>query len=136
MSRRASSIARIGTAAQRLALAGALGVLTAGSFVATGNVTVKAGAAPLEQIQQGSKLAVPVALDFGASTGASVASLASTVSWSASRLTFDSVRTGAFGALTSNTAGAGGGNISISAVAGAPATGSRQPARLPRRGGR
>lgn len=92
-----------------LALASLLGV----PAIATAqSITLRADSAR-RTIAPSSKLAVPVILDMSAAGGANLASLAAGVAFDASRLTFDSVRTAGFGSLTSNTASAGSGALTL-----------------------
>ena len=68
-----------------------------------GTITLAAGVGGPALVAPGAKLAVPIAVDMTAATaGTNLASLTSMASWSATRLTLDSVTAGTFGSLTSN----------------------------------
>ena len=90
--------------------------LAAGGASALGaqTVTVRGGATLRRQVAPGATVAVPVVLDLSAGLGTNVSSLTLGVSWGASRLTFDSVKAGGLGAVTSNTSGAAGGTFTTS----------------------
>src|SRR5690242_14985241 len=87
-------------------------------------IRVRGDGALRVQVAPSAKIAVPVTIDMSSASGANVASLTTGVSWAASRLTLDSVKAGAFGTLTSNTANAGTGSISLSTYNNSGATGT------------
>ncbi len=80
----------------------------------TGSVTIAVGSTPTVKALPGGKLAVPVMLDMSAAAGSNLASLTSGVRWDSGRLQLDSVRAGAFGTLTPNTADVVSGSLWLS----------------------
>ncbi|MES2177596.1 MAG: Ig-like domain-containing protein [Gemmatimonadota bacterium] len=91
---------------------------------AQGTIGLAVGQPPTMRVLPSGKIAVPVTLDMSASAGGNLASLATGISWTSTRLTLDSVKAGAFGTLTSNIAGAatGSASLSVSSATGTTAT--------------
>ena len=85
-------------------------------------VLLRGGATLRTQVAPGAKVAVPVVIDLSGSAGTNVSSLTMGMSWGTSRLTFDSLRAGTFGSLTSNTGGAASGSVVMSAFSAAGTT--------------
>ncbi len=65
-------------------------------------------------VAPGTKLALPIAIDMTNAAGRNVAAITAALSWPTARVTFDSIRTAGFGALTSNITNAATGSISFS----------------------
>lgn len=68
----------------------------------------------VQRVAPGTQVTIPVAVDPTGIVGADVASLSVNVSWDPAVLVFDSVHTAGFGTLTSNTASAATGSLSLS----------------------
>ena len=89
---------------RRLILLGAVAAVTTPLHAQT--VTVRSGSALQRRVAPGATVTVPVTLDLSAGAGTNVSSLTLGVNWRSSRLTFDSIKAGSFGAVTSNVTGA------------------------------
>lgn len=85
-------------------------------------ITIRAGSAARTQAPPGTKIEVPIVADLSTAGGTILASITTGVSWGASRLTLDSVKTAGFGTLTANTTNAGSGSLSFSVFDAAGAT--------------
>ncbi|MES2178804.1 MAG: Ig-like domain-containing protein [Gemmatimonadota bacterium] len=77
-------------------------------------VLLREGSTLRAQVAPNGKIAVPVVVDLSNGAGTNVSALTLSLNWATSRLTFDSVKTGGFGSLTSNTSGASTGSLALS----------------------
>jgi len=91
---------------------------------AQGRITIAVGDGTPLRIQQGTSIAVPFTVDMSAAAGANLAALTATLQWGSGQLLLDSVKAGAFGTLSSNTAAAEGGVAVVSAFSAVGATSS------------
>lgn len=89
---------------------------------AQGRITVAAGAGVPVRTATATVVAIPVTIDMTAAAGGNIASLSAGLLWDASILRLDSVTTGGFGSLTSNTVAAEGGIAVLSAYSATGAT--------------
>ena len=106
----------------RAAVIAAAGLSTTPLLGAQGIVALRANGGGRTQVAPGAQVTVPLVIDMVAAGGTNLASLAATVSWGSSRLTFDSVRTAGFGTLVPSLANAASGSISLSTSAGGGTT--------------
>lgn len=113
---------------QLINVAPASRMTTAG--IVAGKVTVRLGEARVLRVAPTQKFEVPLVVDPSAAGGANVASLTATLTWNPARLTLDSVRAGAFGALTANTTEAATGSLSLSIFSATGTTDAASVARL------
>ena len=82
-----------------------------------GSITLAAGQTLSVVALPNAKLAVPIVIDMSAASGGTnLAALTTAVAWGSSRLVFDSIKAGAFGALTSNMTNAANGGATLSLV--------------------
>ncbi|CAN5389465.1 hypothetical protein BH09GEM1_BH09GEM1_38900 [soil metagenome] len=99
---------------RRLLLLGVVAAVLPTSNLHGQTVTLRGGSTLRRQVAPGATVAVPVVLDLSAGAGTNVSSLTLGVAWGATRLRFDSIKAGSFGAVTSNVSGAPLGNVSTS----------------------
>ncbi|MES2177016.1 MAG: hypothetical protein V4550_04050 [Gemmatimonadota bacterium] len=101
---------------RRLALAICASALAfAGRVLSAQNViTIRPGAGGQITATPNTTVAVPIVIDMSAAGGTNLASLTTTVSWSPTRLTFDSLKAGSFGSVSFNSANASAGQLSLS----------------------
>ncbi|MBW7935347.1 MAG: hypothetical protein H3C62_17410, partial [Gemmatimonadaceae bacterium] len=111
--------------------AGLLFAVLSASAVPCGSqtITVRSDSAR-RVVAPSAKFAVPMLLDLSAAGGQSLASVTTGVTFGATRLTFDSVKTAGFGSLTTNTTGAASGSLTLSLFDGAGTTTSQTMATL------
>ncbi|MDB4913780.1 MAG: hypothetical protein JWM95_1424 [Gemmatimonadetes bacterium] len=99
-----------------------LGLVGSGPLLSQPVITVRAGTGGSTVAPSGTSIAVPMVIDMSGAGGTVLASLSATVSWGATRLTFDSVRAGTFGSVTANTTNAAAGNLVFSVFDGVGTT--------------
>lgn len=95
-----------------------------------GKVNIRLGDLRTVRVVPGQRFELPLIIDASTAGGASVASLTSTITWDASRITLDSVVAGGFGTLTFNANNAASGSLAVSVLSPTGTTAAATVARL------